>query len=94
MPLEIKAESTTSFGKSKYNYYFDETASLAVQYSFQFNKRLEFDVRRGFNEIAALDLALTTNAVNIDYKNHCMTGISKPESMDLFRIILQIQLQG
>jgi iron complex outermembrane receptor protein len=37
---------------------------LAVQYSFQFNKRLEFDVRRGnFNEIAALDLALT-NAVN------------------------------
>jgi iron complex outermembrane receptor protein len=46
---------------------------------FQFNKRLEFDVRRGnFNEIAALDLALTTNAVNIDYKNHCMTGISKP----------------
>jgi iron complex outermembrane receptor protein len=36
---------------------------------FQFNKRLEFDVRRGdFNEIAALDLALTTNAVNIDYK--------------------------
>jgi iron complex outermembrane receptor protein len=66
--------------KVNYNYYFDETASLAVQYSFQFNKRLEFDVRRGnFNEIAALDLALTTN-VNIDYKNHCMTGISKPES--------------
>ncbi|MFB0909468.1 MAG: TonB-dependent receptor, partial [Flavobacterium sp.] len=55
--------------KVNYNYYFDETASLAVQYSFQFNKRLEFDVRRGnFNEIAALDLALTTNAVNIDYK--------------------------
>lgn len=55
--------------KVNYNYYFDETASLAVQYSFQFNKRLEFDVRRGnFNEIAALDLSLTTNAVNIDYK--------------------------
>jgi hypothetical protein len=49
MPLEIKAESTTSFGKS-YNYYFDETASLAVQYSFQFNKRLEFDVE-DFNEM-------------------------------------------
>jgi iron complex outermembrane receptor protein len=81
MPLETKAESTTSFGKSV-NYYFDETASGTV--FFQFNKRLEFDVRRGdFNEIAALDLALTTNAVNIDYKNHCMTGISKPESMDL-----------
>jgi iron complex outermembrane receptor protein len=39
------------------NYYFDETASLAVQYSFQFNRRLEFDVRRGdFSDVAALDL--------------------------------------
>jgi iron complex outermembrane receptor protein len=55
--------------KMNYNYYLNETASLAVQYSFQFNKRLEFDVRRGdFNEIAALDLALTTHAVNVDYK--------------------------
>ena len=52
-----------------YNYYFDETASLSLQYSFQFNKRLEFDVRRGnFDNIAALDLALTTNTVNVDYK--------------------------
>ena len=55
--------------KMNYNYYFDETASLAVQYSFQFNKRLEFDVRRGnFNALAALDLALTTHSINIDYK--------------------------
>jgi iron complex outermembrane receptor protein len=55
--------------KINYNYYFDETAVLALQYSFQFNNRQEFDVRRGdFNEIAALDLSLTTNAVNIDYK--------------------------
>jgi iron complex outermembrane receptor protein len=55
--------------KMNYNYYLNETASLAVQYSFQFNKRLEFDVRRrDFNEIAALDLALTTHAVNVDYK--------------------------
>jgi iron complex outermembrane receptor protein len=56
-------------GKLNYNYYFDETASLAMQYSFQFNKRLEFDVRRGnFNDTAALDLALTTHALNVDYK--------------------------
>lgn len=55
--------------KLNYNYYFDETASLAVQYSFQFNKRLEFDVRRGdFNNKAALDLELSTHAVNVDYK--------------------------
>ncbi|MGO4904804.1 TonB-dependent receptor [Flavobacterium sp. W20_MBD1_R3] len=55
--------------KMNYNYYFDETASLAVQYSFQFNKRLEFDVRRrDYNDLAALDLELTTHAVNVDYK--------------------------
>jgi iron complex outermembrane receptor protein len=55
--------------KLNYNYYFDETASLAVQYSFQFNKRLEFDIRRGnFDAIAALDLELTTNAINVDFK--------------------------
>jgi iron complex outermembrane receptor protein len=55
--------------KINYNYYFDETASLAIQYSFQFNNRREFDLRRGdFSEVAALDLALTTHAVNLDYK--------------------------
>lgn len=55
--------------KMNYNYYFDETASLSVQYSFQFNKRLEFDVRReNFNDVAALDLELTTHTINVDYK--------------------------
>ncbi|MFV8356306.1 TonB-dependent receptor [Flavobacterium sp. XS1P32] len=55
--------------KLNYNYYFDETTSLAVQYSFQFNKRLEFDVRRGnSNDVAALDLELTTHTINVDYK--------------------------
>jgi iron complex outermembrane receptor protein len=49
MPLEIKAEVQHHLAKVNYNYYFDETASLAVQYSFQFNKRLEFDVRRGIS---------------------------------------------
>ena len=55
--------------KMNYNYYFDETATLAVQYSFQFNKRLEFDVRRGEDRNKpALDLELATHAINIDYK--------------------------
>ncbi len=55
--------------KLNYNHYFNETASLAMHYSFQFNKRLEFDVRRGnFNNVAALDLELTTHAINVDYK--------------------------
>jgi iron complex outermembrane receptor protein len=57
--------------KANYNYYFDETASLTIQYAFQFNKRLEFDVRRGnFNNKPALDLDLKTHAVNIDYKKN------------------------
>lgn len=57
--------------KANYNYYFDETASLAIQYAFQFNKRLEFDVRRGnFNNKPALDLDLKTHTVNIDYKKN------------------------
>jgi iron complex outermembrane receptor protein len=68
---------------------------LLRQYSFQFNKRLEFDVRRGnFNEIAALDLALTTNAVNIDYKKSLHDWNIKTGVNGSFRIILQIQLQG
>lgn len=55
--------------KLNFNRYFSETASVAIQYAFQFDKRLEFDVRRGnFDNLAALDLELTTHTVNIDYK--------------------------
>ena len=55
--------------KLNYLYHFDETASIAAQYSFQYNKRLEFDVRRGnLNNIAALDLELSTHNFGVDYK--------------------------
>lgn len=55
--------------KLNYNRYFNESSSLAVQYAFQFNNRLEFDVRRGnFDTIAALDLQLQTHSINVDYK--------------------------
>lgn len=55
--------------KFNYNRYFDESSSLSIQYAFQFNNRLEFDVRRGnFNTIAALDLQLQTHTINVDYK--------------------------
>jgi iron complex outermembrane recepter protein len=51
------------------NYIFDEATSLSFQYAFQFNKRLEFDVRRkSFENIPALDLELKTHAVNLDFK--------------------------
>jgi iron complex outermembrane recepter protein len=58
--------------KANFNSYFNDDESLAVQYSFQFNKRLEFDIRRAsLNNIAALDLELVTHSLRIDYKlNH------------------------
>ena len=56
-------------GKINYNYFFDENSSVLLQYAFQFNKRLEFDVRRAdFNDVAALDLQLATHTVAVDYK--------------------------
>lgn len=55
--------------KFNYNYYLDETASFSFQYDFQFNRRLEYDIRRGnFNNIPALDLELKTNTLHLDYK--------------------------
>jgi iron complex outermembrane receptor protein len=52
----LKSKQKVQHRLKNYNYYFDETASLAVQYSFSLI-RLEFDVRRGdFNDVAALDL--------------------------------------
>lgn len=54
--------------KFNYNYHFDESAFIALQYNFQRNKRLEYDIRRGnFKNIPALDLELKTNTINIDY---------------------------
>lgn len=55
--------------KAGYNWYFSENTSLSVQYAYQFNKREEFDVRRGnYSNLAALDLELKTQSANIDYK--------------------------
>jgi iron complex outermembrane recepter protein len=71
-----KQEVQHHIAKMNFNYYFDETASLSFQYAFQFNKRLEFDVRRGnYNNVAALDLSLKTHSFNLDYKksNHDWT---------------------
>ncbi|CAH0334452.1 Vitamin B12 transporter BtuB [Flavobacterium sp. CECT 9288] len=64
-----KQEVQHHLAKLNYNYFFNETASLGVQYSFQFNKRFEFDLRRGENKNKpALDLELATHAINVDYK--------------------------
>jgi iron complex outermembrane receptor protein len=67
--INPKQQVQHHIAKFNYNQYFDETSSLSIQYAFQLNKRLEFDVRRGnLNSIAALDLQLITNTVNVDYK--------------------------
>ena len=51
------------------NYRWNEISSIGIQYAFQYNKRLEFDIRRGsFINTAALDLDLQTHTVLIDYK--------------------------
>ena len=55
--------------KANFNYYWNEMASLSIQYAFQFNKRLEFDVRRrNYMKTAALDLDLKTHSILIDFK--------------------------
>jgi hypothetical protein len=88
MPLEIKAESTTSFGKSKLQLLFWWNGFSCGTVFFQFNKRLEFDVRRGDFKIAALDLALTTQ--NIDYKITAWLEYQN-ESMDFQNNFAQLQ---
>lgn len=54
--------------KLNYNYYFNESSFLSMQYDFQVNNRLEYDLRRGdFKNIPALDLNLKTNSLHLDY---------------------------
>ncbi|RYZ50283.1 MAG: TonB-dependent receptor, partial [Sphingobacteriales bacterium] len=69
---------------AKLNYYRDwHSGRLDVQYSFQLNNRLEYDVRRGDNaNRAALDLDLATHSVQLDFVSNASrdlrfkTGIS------------------
>ncbi|MCG9793383.1 TonB-dependent receptor [Flavobacterium algicola] len=64
-----KQDVTHHIAKFNFNYELDETAHLSFQYSYQYNKRLEFDVRRSdYNDMAALDLDLKTNTLNIDFR--------------------------
>ncbi len=65
-----KQEVKHHLAKVNFKYSIDESSSLAFQYSYQFNKRLEFDVRRGnLKNTPALDLELVTNNLKLDYKN-------------------------
>ncbi len=64
-----KQEVQHHLGKLNYNYFFDQTATLHLQYAFQYNRRYEFDVRLGDRaNRAALDLLLKTHSFNTDFK--------------------------
>jgi iron complex outermembrane receptor protein len=64
-----KQDVTHHIAKLNFNYYFNESAFLAVQYAYQYNRRLEYDVRRAeYNDTAALDLDLKTSTINLDFQ--------------------------
>ena len=64
-----KQEVQHHLAKLNANFYIDEQSTLSFQYSYQNNKRLEFDIRRGdFRNVPALDLTLQTNQLLVDFK--------------------------
>lgn len=67
-----KQEVQHHLAKVNYQRWLNENASIDFQYAFQFNNRLEFDVRRSSanNDKAALDLQLTTHTFLADYKTN------------------------
>ncbi|WP_445716456.1 TonB-dependent receptor plug domain-containing protein [Flavobacterium sp.] len=67
-----KQEVQHHLAKVNYQRWLSENTSIDFQYAFQFNNRLEFDVRRSSanNNKAALDLQLTTHTFLTDYKTN------------------------
>lgn len=65
-----KQEVQHHLAKVNYQRWLSENTSIDFQYAFQFNNRLEFDVRRSSanNDKAALDLQLATHTFLTDYK--------------------------
>ena len=64
-----KQEVQHHLAKLNADFYLNEQSTLSFQYSYQNNKRLEFDIRRGdFKNVPALALTLQTNQVVVDFK--------------------------
>jgi len=58
-------------GKINYYKHFSNDQKLSLQYSFQFNNRLEFDLRRGADrDKPSLDLDLKTHILNADFEGN------------------------
>ncbi|WP_445456635.1 TonB-dependent receptor [Flavobacterium sp. HNIBRBA15423] len=63
-----KQEVQHHLAKLNYKRWLNNNSALDVQYAFQFNNRLEFDIRRSnANDKAALDLQLATHTLLSDY---------------------------
>ena len=67
-----KQEVQHHLAKVNYQRWLNENTSIDLQYAFQFNNRLEFDVRRNDENTnkAALDLQLATHTFLADYKTN------------------------
>ena len=67
-----KQEVQHHLAKLNYQRWLNENTSIDLQYAFQFNNRLEFDVRRNDENTnkAALDLQLATHTFLADYKTN------------------------
>ena len=67
-----KQEVQHHLAKVNYQRWLSENTSIDFQYAFQFNNRLEFDVRRNDENTnkAALDLQLATHTFLADYKTN------------------------
>ena len=64
-----RQDVTHHLGKFEFYKRFQGLGKLTVQYDFQNNRRLEFDVRRGERgDRASLDLELTTHTLATDFK--------------------------
>ncbi|MEY8019580.1 TonB-dependent receptor [Muriicola sp. SD30] len=64
-----RQQVTHYLGKIALYKRFQGLGKWSLQYDFQDNRRLEFDVRRGeLDDRASLDLQLTTHTINTDFK--------------------------
>jgi iron complex outermembrane receptor protein len=64
-----KQEVQHHLAKLNFKKWLSNDAVLDMQYAFQFNNRLEYDVRRNSeNRKASLDLQLATHTLLVDYK--------------------------
>ena len=72
-----KQDVTHHLARIKASKLFDGFGKLSLQYDFQINKRLEFDIRRGDDrDKASLDLELLTHSLALDLESNLSDKLS------------------